>query len=150
MEDTCFYSKKNGELCEGCKLCVKGKKLVLFISGVCPRNCWYCPVSDSKFQSDNIYANETEIHSVEEVIKEAKLCSSNGCGITGGDPLTRIDRTCEYITGLKKEFGKRFHIHLYTSLVLVNEKNLKNLYDAGLDEIRFHPDLNDNKFWERV
>ncbi|MBW2998088.1 radical SAM protein, partial [Candidatus Woesearchaeota archaeon] len=46
--------------------------------------------------------------------------------------------------------GKKFHIHLYTSLILVSENVLGKLYGAGLDEIRFHPDLENKKFWGRV
>jgi len=32
----------------GCKLCRKGSKLVLFVTGVCNNSCFYCPVSREK------------------------------------------------------------------------------------------------------
>lgn len=150
INNTGHCSYKIGELAEGCKSCVKGEKLVLFITGACPRKCWYCPVADDKMQNDFIYANEEKVSTIEEVIKEAKLCNSKGMGITGGDPLTKVNRCVDYIKALKKEFGKRFHIHLYTSFILVNEKNLKKLYEAGLDEIRFHPDLKNKSNWNRI
>ena len=145
---TKFYSWKNGSLCRGCKLCVKGEKLVLFITGVCPRNCWYCSISEKKKNKDVIFANERPINNVNEAIEEAKLCDATGAGITGGDPLSKLDRTLEYIKALKKEF-KDFHIHLYTSLNLVDEDKLKQLFEAGLDEIRFHLDL-DDKLWDKL
>ena len=50
----------------------------------------------------------------------------------------------------KKRFGKKFHIHLYTSLNLVNNERLSLLHKAGLDEIRFHPDLDSKKLWNNL
>jgi len=61
-----------------------------------------------------------------------------------------LAKTTHYIQLLKKQFGKAFHIHLYTSLNLLTQKTLEQLHDAGLDEIRFHPDLQDSKLWERL
>jgi hypothetical protein len=150
MEKTKFYSWKNGKLCKGCRLCVEGEKLVLFITGICPRNCWYCSLSEKKKSQDVIYANERPISNVNEAIEEAKLCDAKGAGITGGDPLSKLGRTVEYIKALKKEFGKDFHIHLYTSLDLADEGKLESLFNAGLDEIRFHPDIENNKLWNKL
>ena len=150
IHDTGYSSFNTGILSDGCKMCVVGKKLVLFITGACPRKCWYCPVSDNKIQHDVIYANESNISDIDEAVNEAKLCNSKGMGITGGDPLTRINRVYDYIKAFKKEFGKKFHVHLYTSFDLVNDKNLEILYSAGLDEIRFHPDLNDDSKWNKI
>jgi pyruvate formate-lyase activating enzyme-like uncharacterized protein len=75
---------------------------------------------------------------------------AKGAGITGGDPLTRLDRALDYIRLLKKRYGPHFHLHLYTSLDLIDEQKLALLHQAGLDEIRFHLDLNDQKFWKRL
>ncbi|MFA6072896.1 MAG: radical SAM protein [Candidatus Woesearchaeota archaeon] len=150
---TKYYSYCKGTLTEGCAQCVKGKKMVLFITGLCPQRCFYCPVSQDKFSKDKIFANEWEIKDANnpvEMIEECILTEASGCGITGGDPLTKIDRTCNYIKILKKKFTKKFHVHLYTTLSLVTEKNLKMLYDSGLDEIRFHPDLNNTKNWNKL
>lgn len=141
VEDTKFYSKKLGNLPNGCQMCVRGEKLVLYITGICPRHCWYCPLSESRKDKDVIYVNEWKTNLLEDLEKEVILGQSKGCGITGGDPLSKIDRTVKYIKFLKEKFGKSFHIHLYTSLVLINEENMQKLYDAGLDEIRFHPDF---------
>ena len=145
-----FNSFNYGRLSEGCKLCVKGRKSVLFITGVCPRQCFYCPISEKKKDKDVIYINELKTEMFEKIIEEIKLCSSKGVGITGGDPLARLNRTCNFIEKLKKEFGKKFHIHLYTSLNLVNEGFLDKLYFSGLDEIRFHPDLYNSNLWYRI
>ena len=147
---TRFYSKKIGDMPLGCKLCVKGKKTVLYITGRCLRKCFYCPLSDNRKNKDFVWANEWKIKSKADVITEAKLCSSEGVGITGGDPLLKIDRTISHILMLKKHFGKKFHIHLYTALNLVTKTNLERLYRSGLDEIRFHPDFNKSSEWEKI
>ena len=146
----CKKSCYNNNLTQGCKLCVTGEKSVLFVTGICPQKCFYCPISDQKSQHDVMYINETPITSFDDIIQEIKLCKSKGCSLTGGDPLARIDRSVEYIKKLKQTFGKEFHIHLYTSLELFTPENLKKLFDAGLDEIRCHPDIINKKHWERI
>ncbi|MBP1911621.1 radical SAM protein [Thermococcus stetteri] len=138
--ETPYFSYAVRELPKGCQLCVRGEKLVLFTTGKCPRDCFYCPLSPWR-REDVVYANERPVKSVEDVIEEAKIQEAKGAGVTGGDPLARLDRTVEYIRVLKENFGKDFHVHLYTTGALATEKALSKLYDAGLDEIRFHPDL---------
>ena len=141
---------KSGKLAKGCELCVKGEKLVLFVTGVCGNGCSYCPVSDQKNLKDVIFANEWHIKNDKELLEEARLMDARGAGITGGDPLAVVSRTVKYIKLLKKVHGKNFHIHLYTPLFRVKEATLKRLYDAGLDEIRFHPKVYDQTEWPKL
>ncbi len=150
IQNTKNFSKKIGNVAKGCRQCVRGEKLVLFVTGLCPRKCWYCPLSDKKMFKDVTYANEWPTNSMEDIIEEAKLTEAKGAGITGGDPLITIERSVKYIKGLKSRFGSGFHIHLYTSFELATHENLKKLYDAGLDEIRFHPDIEDTKLWGNI
>jgi pyruvate formate-lyase activating enzyme-like uncharacterized protein len=150
IKNTGHFSKCTGEISKGCRLCVKGRKLVVFVTGVCSRNCYYCPLSEEKKNKDVIFANERPVNSKSDIISEAEISGSTGASITGGDPLAVLDRTCAYIKLLKKKYGKNFHIHLYAPLELVSEKSLKRLCEAGLDEIRFHPDLSSDKNWGRL
>jgi uncharacterized protein len=150
VEKNKFHSFNSGELPKGCQYCVKGQKLVLFVTGICPRKCYFCPVSDDKMGKDVAYANEKKCFTSEEIIAEAKLMNAKGAGITGGDPLAKVDRTVRYIKKLKEEFGQDFHIHLYTSLRLISDDSLQKLYMAGLDELRLHPDLDSNQLWKRL
>lgn len=142
--------KHYGELTEGCKLCFKGEKLVLFITGLCPRDCIYCPIAKERKNKDVVYINEIESFSTEELIEEVKRSGARGAGITGGDPLARVDRTLSYIKILKENFGKEFHIHLYTSLELLDIEKLTMLEKEGLDEIRVHPDIFDKTLWHKL
>ncbi|PIZ50814.1 radical SAM protein [Candidatus Woesearchaeota archaeon CG_4_10_14_0_2_um_filter_33_13] len=150
LKENKFHSFNQGNMPKGCQFCVKGEKLVLFVTGVCPRKCYFCPVSDEKYGKDVIFANEQRSFTSEDVIKEAEKMQAKGVGITGGDPLAKLDRTTRFIKKLKEHFGKDFHAHLYTSLRLVNDDNLQKLYMSGLDEIRFHPDLDSDSFWKRI
>ncbi|MBT4651187.1 radical SAM protein [Candidatus Woesearchaeota archaeon] len=150
MEENKFYSYNHKDLPKGCQYCIKGQKMVIFLTGICPRKCYFCPLSDDKFQKDVIFANERPIISSKELIEEAELMDAKGAGITGGDPLAKLDRTLRYITTLKKHFGSHFHIHIYTTLRLTTEPVLQKLYKAGLDEIRFHPDLDASTHWKKI
>jgi uncharacterized protein len=132
---------------EGCKRCVEGKKLVLFVTGVCSRNCLYCPLSKKRKNIDKSWANEREFKKISELIKETIESKSSGAGITGGDPLIRLEKTLNYLKKLKKKF-KNFHIHIYLSTKLVDLNKLKKISKL-VDEVRFHPDLT-KKFEEEA
>ncbi len=150
QQQACKKGMYQGAFAKGCELCITGEKSVLFVTGICPRHCFYCPVSEQKWQKDVTYINEWPTQNWDDIVTEIRLCQSKGVGITGGDPLVRIERTCDFIKKLKATFEKNFHIHLYTSLNLFTLENLQKLYDAGLDEIRCHPDISDPYLWERI
>src|SRR5438128_1551117 len=88
--------------------------MVLFVTGLCSFHCFYCPVSDEKMYKDVVFADEKRVTRDEDVLEEAHAIQATGAGITGGDPLDAVERTCHYIRLLKHEFGRRFHTHLYT------------------------------------
>jgi pyruvate formate-lyase activating enzyme-like uncharacterized protein len=148
MEKTPYYSYRIGKLAKGCNECVKGNKSVYFITGLCSSDCFFCPISDEKKNKDVIYINEWPTKKTRDISREIELCSSTGVGMTGGDPLLCMDRTVKAIRLLKKKID--FHIHLYTPLDHVDRKKLARLAAAGLDEIRFHPDIDDDRLWERL
>ncbi|RLE38985.1 radical SAM protein [Candidatus Woesearchaeota archaeon] len=150
IKNTPYYSKRINSLPRGCQLCVLGRKEVIFVTGLCRRDCYYCPISDEKYKKDVTYANEWPTNKIKNIIKEAQLTEAKGAGLTGGDPLMTLDRTLRIIKALKKKFGKTFHIHLYTSFDLIDSKKLKNLYKAGLDELRFHPDIDKSDLWYKI
>lgn len=139
MKKTKYESYLVGKLSKGCSLCPNGKKSVLYVTGLCPNKCFYCPLSDTRNQNDKQWINEKQIINFEETIDEIKLCKSKGVGITGGEPLVKLDRTIEYIKRLKQTFGKKFHIHMYTTMNLLTLNKIEKLYEAGLDELRVHP-----------
>ena len=141
-EETFFIKGRN--IPKGCKYCLKGSKAVLFLNGICqkPDRCsWYCPISEERRDKDVTFADEIEITTKEELLKEIKMINAQGMSITGGEPLSEInfEKTLDYIKYVKLNKGKKFHIHLYTNGIDFNENKADKLSMAGLDEIRFHP-----------
>jgi pyruvate formate-lyase activating enzyme-like uncharacterized protein len=132
-----------GTLPLGCNLCIKGSKMVLFVTGLCDSSCYYCPISQEKSGKDVVFADEMPVGDEADILFEANAIKSEGAGISGGDPLCDLDRTLKYIKLLKHEYGSNFHLHLYTSQTDVSEDVLLKLQNAGLDEIRFHPQTED-------
>ncbi|NMC60163.1 MAG: radical SAM protein [Candidatus Methanofastidiosa archaeon] len=129
-------SYHTGKLPKGCKLCIKGRKSVLFVTGMCHVNCYYCPVSTEKKNIDASYINERKIEKKKDILEEIKACDSKGISLTGGDPLLKIDRCFEYSKLIKDESNKS-HIHLYSGTTDKNAKKIEKL-EGYVDEIRFH------------
>ncbi len=136
LEERPFGGFARGKLPVGCRQCTDGSKMVLFVTGICSFHCFYCPVSDEKMYKDVVFADEKRVTRDEDVLEEARAIGATGAGITGGDPLDAVERTCHYIQILKREFGAAFHTHLYT--MSTDATKIRRLADAGLDEIRFH------------
>jgi uncharacterized protein len=129
-------SSHRGALSPACTQCAEGRKMVLFVTGVCRFRCFYCPVSPQRNQKDVVYANERRVLSDADVLEEARSIGAGGTGITGGDPLGVVDRVAHYVQLLKAEFGPAHNIHLYTHEP--NPAKLERLARAGLDEFRLH------------
>ena len=129
-------SSHRGDLSPACVQCAEGRKMVLFVTGVCRFRCFYCPVSPNRNQKDVTYANERRVLSDADLLAEARAIGASGTGITGGDPLGVVDRVEHYVRLLKGEFGAEHHIHLYTHEP--NAEKLERLARAGLDEFRLH------------
>src|SRR5660397_135754 len=113
---------------KGCELCQLGAKMVLFVTGLCYRGCYYCPLSDHRKGTDAVYANERLVRKDADVLEEARSMDALGTGIRGGEPL------------LKSYFLSDHHIPLYSALA-PPDCTLDALACVGLDEIRFHPPL---------
>lgn len=137
-------SRHLGVLPTGCIQCREGAKLVLFVTGMCDKECYYCPVSREKMYRDVMFANERAIHpgKWDDLIDECELIGAKGAGITGGDPMVKPERVEEVVKVLKARFGAAFHIHLYTSCAF-DLAWIGRLKQAGLDEMRFHPEVAD-------
>lgn len=133
-----MLSRRSGPLPRGCTRCAEGSKMVLFITGLCRKRCFYCPVSREKFGKDVMYADEMRISALEGMLDEADAIGAAGTGITGGEPMLVPERVLDAVRLLRSARGSRHHIHLYTAWPF-EQKWISQLARAGLDEIRFHP-----------
>ncbi|HII06618.1 MAG TPA: 4Fe-4S cluster-binding domain-containing protein [Methanotrichaceae archaeon] len=137
-----FTGSFSSYLSPGCRICRQGASLVLFVTGICERDCFYCPLSEGRRDRDVVFANEREAKSDLDIIEEANAIGALGTGITGGEPLLKRDFVIRSIRSLKREFGQDHNIHLYTG-ARPGPSSLRSLAEAGLDEIRFHPPASD-------
>jgi len=128
-----------GELPQGCKLCLRGAKAVLFVTGLCPRRCFYCPLGFDRRFRDIQFINERPIAKEDDIIEEMMMMDARGTGITGGEPLLVLERTIKYIRLIKNTFGEEHHIHMYTSETRGSVNRIIRLFEEGLDELRMHP-----------
>lgn len=126
------------ELPNGCKLCMKGSKIVIFVTGVCGIDCYYCPISRERRLFGAFYVDEEKVDNATTILDEASIVKAEGASITGGEPMQRYDLVVNIIHLLKDAFGQKFHIHLYTSGFGATRNAIKYLDKIGLDEIRFH------------
>lgn len=131
----------------GCEICLRGAKLVLFVTGLCDKSCFYCPLSERRRGVDVVFADEVGVEGDLDVILEARSIDAEGTGITGGDPILRIAKVVRYVRLLKRFFGKDHHVHLYTNGSHVTNDVLVRLKEAGVDEMRFHPARRD---WGKI
>ncbi len=113
--------------------------MTLLVTGLCDSSCFYCPLSKAKKDRDVTFADEIPVSTDDDIFIEADSINSEGAGISGGEPLCVLDRTTHYIQVLKERYGQDYHIHLYTSKSDADDETIHVLKDAGLDEIRFHP-----------
>ncbi|WP_069807515.1 radical SAM protein [Vulcanisaeta thermophila] len=128
-----------GRLGRGCRECLLGVKSVLFITGVCPLNCFYCPVSRERFGRDVMFINDRPVVNYPgDIIDEIDRVGGHGLAITGGDPVMVVDRVVEVVRLLKGIYGEGFHIHMYTHVLNLNKRAVDLLGSSGIDEIRIH------------
>jgi len=127
-----------GRVAQGCELCLLGAKSVIFITGLCPLSCPYCPVSAERFGRDVIYVNDVPVHRVEDIPQIVAEYASDGAAITGGDPSVVPERVKAVADILKREFGDGFHIHMYTHILNLNSRRTGIIAASRVDEVRIH------------
>lgn len=155
IDDKLNWSFKNtkpwiNSLSKGCQLCGQGEWSCLFITGKCNANCFYCPASQ---KTDGIPSTQqTSFTNAEDYINYIDFFNFKGVSLSGGEPLIVFERTLEYITKIKKHFGDKIYLWMYTNGLLGNNEIYKKLADAGLDEVRFDIGASnyDLKFLERA
>lgn len=140
MVKTRFDSYCLNGIANGCEYCVKGEKLVLFVTGICKRDCWYCSLSNKRKNKDVVFANERRCRNMNDILEEIKESRATSAGITGGDPLLFLNRTLKFASELKKKVGNGFHIHIYLPTKFVTAEKLQKLSKV-IDEVRFHPEF---------
>jgi pyruvate formate-lyase activating enzyme-like uncharacterized protein len=129
----------------GCTLCREGAKLVLFVTGRCERDCWYCPLSVERKETDRVFANDREVEGEADLLAEVEVMAALGTGVTGGEPLLAPERVVRYCRALKEKYGPEHQIHLYTGRAPSDDELMPLV--GLVDELRLHPPFED---WPRI
>jgi pyruvate formate-lyase activating enzyme-like uncharacterized protein len=123
------------KLSPGCRICIEGSWSCLFINGVCNGRCFYCPSEQSSI--DDPMTNTVPFPNVDDYIDYIGKFGFTGVSISGGEPFLTFEKSLNFAAKIKKKFAGGIYLWLYTNGMLADEEKLKQLRDAGLDEIRF-------------
>ncbi|MBN2321840.1 MAG: radical SAM protein [Acidobacteria bacterium] len=119
----------------GCELCGTGSWSCLFVNGKCNCRCFYCPAEQRVVGLPT--TNTLTFPKVQDYVDYIGQFDFRGVSISGGEPLLTLDTTLKFITAVKRKFGDRTYLWIYTNGTLVDRDALARLRDAGINEIRF-------------
>jgi len=128
-----FFTKY---LSSGCISCMRGETYNFVPTFNCNRECFFCYQPHFQYKAKthkSIY--HSPVINIKELIKKHKLESFS---ISGGESLLAVDKVIRTICLVKSRFGSACKIHLYTNGDFATTGVLKQLKNAGLDEIRFN------------
>ena len=120
----------------GCVCCSEGTWSCLFVNGTCNGTCFFCPTEQNG--PDIALTNNIPFSNPGDYADYVDRLGIRGVGLSGGDPLLVSAKTVDYIRHLKERFGAEIYVWLYTNGKLLSEGVLRQLKEAGLDEIRFN------------
>ncbi len=127
-----------GNLSPGCLICGEGYWSCIYINTLCTANCFYCP-QDRNIQKECLpYEKGIIFYDSHDYVDYLEKFGYKGVGFSGGETLLVFERLLEYIKNIRKRFGKRMYLWIYTNGDLVDRSKLDRLKQAGLDEIRFN------------
>ncbi len=139
-DDKSIYWRRISPACEACRKGVGSA--TFFISLKCPRNCYYC-------FNPNLEYYEYFLTNERDCIKELGQIRAAGgelshIGLSGGEPLVHKNQVINFFQQSRQCFPQA-HTRLYTNGDLVDRSILRELQEAGLDEIRFSIRLDDQR-----
>ncbi|MFI5363796.1 MAG: radical SAM protein [Elusimicrobiota bacterium] len=120
----------------GCRPCVKGRAACLSVTNVCTRDCFFCP--NPRPRKDEACLGGLVVDDLPSAPRLVERFGLESIGVSGGDPLTRLPRTLRLARALRRRFGPRLRMNLYTNGDLLTEAVLRRLKRAGVAEIRIN------------
>ena len=126
------------KLSPGCLTCIKGIWSCVYINTLCTKNCFFCPQDRTKNKEAMPKSDLSEFKSSDKYVKHLKKFNFSGISFSGGEPFLVFDKLIKYIKKIRKTFGKKYYIWVYTNGDLITEKKLQLLNKIGLNEIRFN------------
>jgi pyruvate formate-lyase activating enzyme-like uncharacterized protein len=127
-----------GKLSPGCLICGQGYWSCMFINGLCTANCFYCPQDRGIKKERSPQAEKITFEEARDYVNYLDKFCFKGVGLSGGESLIVFEKVLAYIKEIKRRFGSKLYLWIYTNGELVNKYKLRKLKEAGLDEIRFN------------
>ena len=134
------------ELSKGCQCCGEGTGICLFPGMRCNLDCSYCPQGD-KFQRNSALEHDRAftidpstllwIDDLKLMIEDASDDKVKGISYSGGEPFLYLNKVVE-MGNFVKEKKPNCYQWIYTNGVLADRTNLTKVFNANIDEIRFH------------
>jgi pyruvate formate-lyase activating enzyme-like uncharacterized protein len=137
-DDKSIYINQISPACTACREGIGSA--TFFISLECNRDCYFC---FNPNQEHYEYFRQNKRDLVEELDQiYASGQSIHHLALTGGEPLLHMQEAIDFFQHAKEKYSEA-HSRLYTCGDFIDDIALKNLKDAGLDEIRFSIRLHD-------
>jgi len=125
----------HGPLSPGCRQCAAQAWSCLFITGRCNGRCFYCPTP--QITDDPPMSGSVTFPRAADFAAYVRCFGFGGASISGGEPFLEFETSLEYVRALRQTCGPELHVWLYTNGILATAGKLRQLVQAGLDEIRF-------------
>lgn len=130
-----------GALSPACCRCRTGVRSVsTFISLGCTRSCWFC-FNSNQCDWDDYRSQRKDWHAELDAYKK-QMGTLDCIALTGGEPLLFADEALDFFASARRG-SPDAHMRMYTSGDGLTRELLRQLADAGLDEIRFSVKLDD-------
>lgn len=128
-------SLRRGWISPACLACRTGERTATFFVDLrCTKHCYFC-------FNPNQDGYEYFLTHKRDIVAELEQAHAHGVSfdclaITGGEPMLHKPEVLAFLRRAR-ELYPQVHIRLYTSGDLLDEASLRELSEAGLDEIRF-------------
>lgn len=135
-----LYSEADGEvvylgkLSPGCQACKEGTWDCIFVTMRCNLDCEFC-YSPHAIPRD--YAGSAFGATLEEIAANHARTRITGVSFSGGEPFADMSRLLDWVAWFKSRYPTKYY-WVYTNGLLAGEENVRQLRQAGIDEIRFN------------
>ncbi|MFA6028558.1 MAG: radical SAM protein [Elusimicrobiota bacterium] len=126
----------SGELSPGCAVCAAGGWSYLESNQLCGRGCFYCPRPQDRLSEPYDKILGLSFRSPSAYAAALQAAGHGGVGLSGGEPLLAMGRTLALVRALRAALGPRARLWVYTSGAGADERRLRTLRAAGVDELR--------------
>lgn len=132
LADRTLYAR---HLPPGCRGCLAGKGTNLYVTGLCTRECFFC--FNHRPRTDETVVHGLPVRTSQEAVEIVARYHLRSIGISGGEPLLKLDRTLELVRSLRA-LPQRLRLDLYTNGDLLTRESALQLKEAGVDSLRFN------------